>query len=137
MEALLSGEPGSNPHLIEPSEYQRHFPKNAIKEFDKGVEADRNQQRDEAIVHYEKSILLAPDFYPSHNNLGSAYLSKADFKSAQAHFDEAIKLNQSDAAAHLNLANALLMTKIQDDALTEVDEGLRIKLLTGCGQYIP
>jgi len=69
------------------------------------VEADRNQKRDEAIRHYEKSIFLAPDFYPAHNNLGSAYLSRADFKSAQAHFEEAIKLNQSDAEAHLNLAN--------------------------------
>src|SRR5207244_7638246 len=104
-EPLLNREPGSNPHLIEPSEYQRHFPKNAIKEFDKGVEADRNQKRDEAIVHYEKSILLAPDFYPSHNHMGSAYLSKADFKSDQAHFEEAIKLNQTDAEAQLNLPN--------------------------------
>jgi tetratricopeptide (TPR) repeat protein len=129
-------ELGSNPHLIDPSEYRRHFPKNAIKEFDKGVEADRNQKRDEAIGHYEKSIFLAPDFYPAHNNLGSAYLSKADFKSAQAHFEEAIKLNQSDAEAHLNLANVLLMTKNYDDALKEVEEGLRRKPNSAFGQYI-
>ncbi len=135
-EPLPNREPGSNPHLIDPSEYQRHFPKNAIKEFDKGVEADRNQKRDEAIRHYEKSIFLAPDFYPAHNNLGSAYLSRADFKSAQAHFEEAIKLNQSDAEAHLNLANVLLMTKNYDDALKEVEEGLRRKPNSAFGQYI-
>jgi tetratricopeptide (TPR) repeat protein len=110
-ETLPNREPGSNPHLIDPSDYRGHFPKNAIKEFDKGVQADKNKRRDEAIGHYEKSIFLAPDFYPAHNNLGSAYLGKADFKSAQAHFEEAIKLNQSDAEAHLNLANVLLMTK--------------------------
>ena len=135
-ELLPNREQGSSPYLIDPSEYRRHFPKNAIKEFDKGVEADKNQKRDEAIRHYEKSIFLAPDFYPAHNNLGSAYLSRADFKSAQAHFEEAIKLNQSDAEAHLNLANVLLMTKNYDDALKEVEEGLRRKPNSAFGQYI-
>jgi tetratricopeptide (TPR) repeat protein len=128
--------PGSNPYLIDPSEYRRHFPKNAIKEFDKGVNADKNQKRDEAIAHYQKSIALAPDFYPAHNNLGSAYLSQSDFKSAQAQFEEAIKLNQSDAEAHLNLANLLLMAKSYEDALKNVEEGLRRNPNSAFGQFV-
>src|SRR4029077_2581079 len=39
-ELLPNRDPGNNPYLIEPSEYRRHFPKSAIKEFDRGVEAD-------------------------------------------------------------------------------------------------
>lgn len=135
-ELLPNRDPGNNPYLIDPSEYRRHFPKNAIKEFDRGVEADKNQKRDEAIRHYEKAILLAPDFYPAHNNLGSAYLSKSDFKSAQAQFEEAIKHNQSDAEARLNLANVLLMTKNYDDALKNVEEGLRRNPNSAFGQFL-
>src|SRR5262249_8292397 len=101
----LRGQKGTNPYLVDPEEYRRRFPKNAVKEFDKGVEADAKGKRDDAIRHYEKSISLAANFYPAHNNLGSAYLSKSDFKAAQAQFEEAIRLNQSDAQAHLNLAN--------------------------------
>ena len=135
-EPLSNQGPGSNPYLIDPSEYRRHFPKNAIKEFDKGVNADKNQKRDEAIAHYQKSISLAPDFYPAHNNLGSAYLSQSDFKSAQAQFEEAIKLNQSDAEAHLNLANLLLMAKSYEDALKNVEEGLRRNPTSAFGQFL-
>src|SRR4029077_1625670 len=36
-EPLPNREPGSNPYLIDPAEYRQHFPKNAVKEFDKGV----------------------------------------------------------------------------------------------------
>jgi Flp pilus assembly protein TadD len=135
-ELLPNRKPGSNPYLIDPSEYRRHFPRNAIKEFDKGVEADKNQRRDEAIGHYQKSISLAPDFYPAHNNLGSAYVSKSDFKSARAQFEEAIKLNQSDAEAHLNLANVLLVARNYEDALKNVEEGLRRNPNSAFGQFL-
>jgi tetratricopeptide (TPR) repeat protein len=133
---LLNRESGSNPHLIDPAEYRKRFPKNAVREFDKGVEADKNQKHDEAIEHYQKSISIAPDFYPAHNNLGSAYLSKSDFESAQVQFEEAIKLNQSDAEARLNLANVLLSTKDYDDALKNVQEGLRRNPNSALGQFL-
>lgn len=135
-EPLPNRQEGSNPYLIDPAEYRRRFPKNAVKEFDKGVEADKKHKPDEAIRHYEKSILLAPDFYPAHNNLGSAYLSKSDFKSAQAQFEAALKLNQSDVEACLNLANVLLMTRNYDDAMKNVEEGLRRNPNSAFGQFL-
>jgi Tfp pilus assembly protein PilF len=135
-EPLPNREPGGNPHLIDPSEYRRYFPKSALKEFDRGVEADRKGQRDEAIRHYQKVLSLAPSFYPAHNNLGSDYLSKSDFQSAQAQFEEAIKLNHSDAEAHLNLANVLLQTKKYDDALSNVEQGLRRQPTSAFGKFI-
>lgn len=135
-EELSNRQAGSNPYLIEPSEYRRHFPKSAVKEFDKGVSADKHQRRDEAISHYQKAIAIAPDFYPAHNNLGSDYVSKSDFKSAQPQFEEAIKLNQSDAEAYLNLANVLLMSKSYKDALKNVEEGLRRSPSSAFGHYV-
>ena len=40
---------GSNPYLIDPAEYYRRFPKKTVKEFEKGVEADRQRKTDDAI----------------------------------------------------------------------------------------
>jgi tetratricopeptide (TPR) repeat protein len=133
---LPNRDGGSNPYMVDSEEYRQRFPKKAVKEFDRGLDADRKGKRDDAIRHYEKAISLAPDFYPAHNNLGSAYLSKSDFKSAQAQFEEAIKLNQSDSEAHLNLGNLLLMTKDYEGALNNVQEGLKRQPNSPLGHFL-
>ena len=135
-EPLPNREPGSNPYLVDPAEYRRHFPKNAIKEFDKGVEADKNQKRDEAIRHYEKAVGLAPDFYPAHNNLGSDFLSKSDFKSAESQFREVIRATPSDAAAYFNLANVYLQTRRFQESLEQAIQGLRRQPNSAFGYFV-
>lgn len=127
---------GSNPYIVDTKEYRRHFPKKVLKEFDKGVKADHNGKRDDAIEHYEKVVGMAPDFYPAHNNLGSDYLAASEFPKAQEQFEQAIKLNQSDAEAHLNLANVFLMTKNYNGALASVQEGLRRNPSSALGEFL-
>jgi Flp pilus assembly protein TadD len=135
-EPLPDREPGSNPYLIDPAEYRRHFPKNAVKEFDKGVEADKNHKHDEAIQHYEKAILLAPDFYPAHNNLGSEYLSKADFADAEKQFKEALRVNQNDSQAYFNLGNVLTQTKQFAEAEQALQQGLQKQPNSAYGHFL-
>jgi tetratricopeptide (TPR) repeat protein len=132
----LSKQKGSNPYIVDLEQYRRNFPKKAVKEFDKGLKADQNNKRDEAIRHYEEALKIAPDFYPAHNNLGSDYLAKSDFPSAQSQFESAIKLNQSDPEAYLNLANVLLQTKNYDAALKNVQEGLRKRPDSALGHFL-
>jgi len=134
MESRTQGPTGR--YLIDSREYRRHFPKPALREFDKGVEADQKGKRDDAIRHYEKTLSIAPEFYPAHNNLGSDYLSKSDFSAAQAQFEQAIKLNQSDAEAYLNLGNVFLMTKNYDAALQNLQGGLRRDPNSALGQFL-
>lgn len=121
---LPNRDQASNPYLIDPSEYRRHFPKKAIKEFDEGVKADKNRKSDEAIRHYQKSIALAPDFYLAHNNLGSVLLAQSQFNDAQAQFKQVIKISPNDAAGYLNLGNVFLLRKQYIDAVHWVGEGL-------------
>jgi len=101
---------GSNPGIVDLSEYTRNFPK--------------------------KSIELAPDFYPAHNELGLAYMAKSDFPSAQKQFEEVVRLSQSDAEGSLNLANVFLLTKRYDEALKCVQEGLRRQPTSAVGEFI-
>jgi predicted Zn-dependent protease len=127
---------GSNPFLVDPNEYNRHFDKNAVKEFKKAVEADQRGKRDDAIRHYEAALRLAPDYYPAHNNLGSDYLSKADFKMAQAQFEEAIRLNQNDAQAYFNLGNVLVLRGRYSEAEHVLQEGIKRRPDSAFGQFL-
>ena len=135
-EPLPNREEGSNPYLVDPAEYRQHFPKNAIKEFDKGIKADRDQKLDEAIRHYQKALSLAPDFYPAHNNLGSDYLSKSEFRSAEGQFREVIRAKPTDAAAYFNLANLFLLTQRPRESLDHAIQGLRLEPNSAFGYFV-
>jgi tetratricopeptide (TPR) repeat protein len=127
---------GSNPFLIDPAEYNQKFPKKTRKEFDKGVEADQQGKTDDAIQHYEKALSYSPDFYPAHNNLGSAYLARQNFDGAQTQFEAALKSNQNDAQAHFNLANVLLLTERYPDAEREIEQGLQRRPDSAFGHFL-
>ncbi len=127
---------GSNPYLVDPAEYYRRFPKKTLKEFDKGVEAEKQGKTDDAMGHYEKALSYSPDFSPAHNHLGSAYLSRKKFEEAQNEFEAALKTNQNDAQAHFNLANVLLVTHRYDGAGNEIEEGLKRQPNSAFGHFL-
>ena len=129
-------ESGSNPYLIDPAEYQRHFPKKTVQEYEKGLKASNQGDSPEAVRHFQKAIDLAPTFYPAHNELGRAYLAKSDFKVAQREFEEVIRLSPNDAVAHVNLGNVFLLTRHFEDAFTQVQEGLRHDPNSAVGQFV-
>jgi tetratricopeptide (TPR) repeat protein len=132
----LPTQKGSNPFIIDTGEYEHKFPKKARKEFDKGLESDRNGKRDDAIRHYETALSIAPDFYQAHNNLGSDYLSKSDFAGARREFEEAVRLNQSDAAAYFNLSNVCILMGEVADAQKFLGEGMRRQPDSALGHFL-
>ena len=127
---------GGNPAMIDVREYADKFPKPAVKEFDKGLAADAEGKRGEAIRHYLKAIEIAPDFYLAHNNLGSDYQNKSDFPNARKEFERVVQLNQSDAAAYFNLSNICMLTGQLAEAQQYLDEGLRREPDSGLGQFL-
>lgn len=127
---------GGNPYIIDLSEYKRHFPKSAVKEFDKGVDADKDHRTDDAIHHYEKAINAAPDFYPARNNLGSDYLAKSDFPNAQKQFEEAIRLNKDDSQAYFNLGNVLSLTGKLPESEKVLKQGLEKRPDSAFGHFL-
>jgi tetratricopeptide (TPR) repeat protein len=126
----------SNPYLVDLAEYRNQFPKKAIKEFDKALEADQRGKSDEAIRHYQNALRIAPDFYPAHNNLGSDYLSKSDFPAAREEFEQVIRLNQSDATAYLNLSHVYILMGQVSNAQEFLGEGLRRDPNSALGHFL-
>ena len=128
--------PASNRNMTDVRDYSSRFPKNALKEFEKGRDADANGNRDEAILHYQKALSIAPEFYLAHNNLGSDYLSKSDFAGARKEFESVLQLNQSDAAAYFNLSNACMLMGELQKAQHYLDEGLRREPNSALGHFL-
>lgn len=127
---------GSNPNAMDVREYAKRFPKNAFKEFQKGVKADGEGKKQEAIRHYEKALQIAPGFYPSLNNLGSDRLALNDLPGARREFQKVIELNQSDAAGYLNLANVCMLMGELPDAQRFLNDGLRLQPDSALGKFL-
>ena len=127
---------GSNPNMIDAREYSVQFPKRALKEFEKGLAADRERKLDDAIRHYQKAVSMAPSFYAAHNNLGSDYLSKSDLLAARREFEEVVRLNQSDADAYFNLSNVCMLSNQLAEAQQFLDEGLRRQPDSALAQFL-
>lgn len=127
---------GSNPNVMDVREYAKRFPKNAFKEFQKGVKSDGEGKKQEAIRHYQKALQIAPAFYPALNNLGSDRLALNDLPGARGEFQKVIQLNQSDAAGYLNLANVCMLMGQLPDAQRFLDEGLRLQPDSALGRFL-
>jgi tetratricopeptide (TPR) repeat protein len=127
---------GGNPYLVDPSDYNKHFPKKALKEYDRGVNAERKGDRDEAATHYLGALAISPDYYPAHNNLGLLYLGKADFKSAEEQFQEVIRLDQNDAQAYFNLGNVLMLTGRYPESEKTLASGLQRQPASAFGSFL-
>jgi Tfp pilus assembly protein PilF len=127
---------GGNPYLVDPSDYNKRFPKKALKEYERGVNAERKGERDEAVTHYLGALAISPDYYPAHNNLGSLYLGKADFKSAEEQFQEVIRLDQNDAQAYFNLGNVLMLTGRYPESEKALARGLQHQPASAFGSFL-
>ncbi len=129
-------QPGSNPYTMDVKDYAKDFPKKAVQEFEKGVKSDHDNNKDEAIAHYLKAIQIAPEFQPAHNNLGTIYLGKSDFKSAEEQFREAVRLDQNEAQAYFNLGNVLMLTGRGPEAETTLAAGLQRRPDSAFGNFL-
>ena len=122
---------GSNPFIVDPGDYEKRFPKKAVKEYEKGLESEKKGEKGKAIEYYQAALKIAPDYYPAHNNLGVLYLGKPDFKSAEEQFREAVRLDQNEAQAYFNLGNVLMLTG-RGDAIDRI-----VGLELGADDYLP
>jgi tetratricopeptide (TPR) repeat protein len=126
---------GANPDIVDQSDFVRKFPKNAVKEYEKGLRA-RVHDPNGAVSHFHKAVEIAPEFYQAHNELGRIYLSRSEFCKAEQEFSTAVHLNQSDSQGHLNLANVYLLTKEYGKASSEVNDGLRKDPNSAFGYFV-
>jgi tetratricopeptide (TPR) repeat protein len=116
---------GANPYLTDAAEYNKRFPKKAVNEYKRGLQAESKGKGEEAIAHYQAALKIAPDYYPAVNNLGALYLRCKDFKSAETQFQEAIRLEPKESQAYFNLGNLFLLTGRYSESEAMLAAGLQ------------
>lgn len=127
---------GGNPYLVRAAEYLKKYPAAAVKEFEKGMDAEQAGKEDEAVKHYRKAISIAPDFYPARNNLGIRLLGQQKFSEAEEQFEAVIRLSPNDAQGYFNLGNVLALTERYADAERTLHEGLKYQPDAALGHFL-
>jgi tetratricopeptide (TPR) repeat protein len=79
---------------------------------------------EEALVHYQESVDINPNYVQGHSNLGSALRQTHHMKEALEHFQTALRIDPQFARARNNLANALAELGRTDEALFEYQRAL-------------
>jgi serine/threonine protein kinase/tetratricopeptide (TPR) repeat protein len=83
-------------------------------------------QLDEAVRFYTAALVLRPQFFVMHNNLGFALERKGRLDEATAAYREAIRLRPYHYLPHINLGNCLLAKGQAVEAEAEFREGIRL-----------
>lgn len=87
----------------------------------------QNGDVNDAMGHFEKSVLLQPDDANAQKNLGSALLEKGRVDEAIGYYQTALKLKPNDSGAHNNLGFALFKKGNVDDAIAEYQKALKLQ----------
>ena len=69
----------------------------------------------QSIVSFKKSIENNPNFGLAYNNLGISYLELSMFEEAKNHFIHALRLDNNDYQAQINLINTFNFKKPKND----------------------
>ena len=77
----------------------------------------RKGESDEAMVHYQESIRLEPNYADAYYNRGNLLLAKGNIDDAIADWEKTLQLQPNDADAHTCLGNALLRKGSLNEAI--------------------
>jgi len=82
---------------------------------------------DEALSHYDKALVMNPDYARAHSNRGNVLQLLQRFDDALASYDNALAIRPDYAEAFFNRGNALRALNRLDDALNSYNKALAIK----------
>jgi len=88
-----------------------NVPRNAQKEFEKGLEEQRKGDVKKAVARYEKALQLAPNFYEANLQLGLYHLKAGNRIEATRLIEQAVKSNPISLSGRLSLARLYLQTE--------------------------
>ena len=126
----MAGQAKVEPTLIEKGDAvsveRLAIPPNARQEFDKGEEALKANQPDDAAKYLQKAIKLYGNYPDAYCLLGDAYLQSHDLKNAETSLKKSIELEPKIAATHIDLGAVQNQLKDYPGAEASLKEGLEL-----------
>ena len=123
-----TGLDAEDPDVVDVSQMKDSLPKKAVEDYEKAIEEKKRGRTASAIKLLEDAILLAPNFFHAHNNLGVLYRSTKRYADAEAEFKRSHELNPKSAAPLSNLGGLYIeeagLKEDQDAAGVVLDQAL-------------
>jgi len=92
-----------------------------------GVANNAQGKLEEAIVAWNKALLIKPGFAEAHNNIGAAFLSQGKFEEASAAYNKALLIKPDYANAHYNLGITLQELGRLEEAVASYRKAIALK----------
>jgi tetratricopeptide (TPR) repeat protein len=112
-----------------------HTEDNNLAHNNLGKALFRKGNVEEAIIEFQKSLQIKPDYAEAHLDLGNAFFHKGSLDEAISEFQTALRIRPNYAEAHLNFGLVLFKKGNLDEAITEYQNALRIKPLYAEAHY--
>jgi tetratricopeptide (TPR) repeat protein len=98
----------------------------AAEAFDKGNKAYEQKDYNAAIIHYNETIRLDPNYASAYHNRGYTKYALNDLKSAIDDYNEAIRLGPNDADTYINRGVAKYALNDEKGAIDDYNEAIRL-----------
>jgi predicted Zn-dependent protease len=146
--ATISTQSSGDSNVVDITDLQRNYPKKAVQEYERAIEAMRKGELQKAITLMEGVVKLAPDFYQAHNNLGVFYQRAERYRDAENEYNRARDLNPRASEPLVNIGSLLIQEsdahrsegrtivgRILDDALDILEEAVKMDPRSAAGYY--
>jgi tetratricopeptide (TPR) repeat protein len=102
------------------------IPKDAKKEFEKGVKSAKKGDLTEALAHWQKAIELHPRYYEAYLMMGEEQARQRNFPAAETALLQAVDCRPKTAAPHLSLGIVWVKMGEHQKALTEITQAMEL-----------
>jgi tetratricopeptide (TPR) repeat protein len=124
---LQKGEaPSPEDSVTSPSVLQQ-VPRNARREFERGVNFMRQNRPAEARAKFEKAIELFPDYVEARNELAVLLMRQNQLAAAESHLLRALAVDSAAPNALLNLGLCLVRQNRADQALPHLERAIQLR----------
>lgn len=124
---LEKGEvPSPEDSVTSPSAHQQ-VPRNARKEFERGVNFMQQNRSAEARAKFERAIELFPDYVDARNELAVLLMRENELAAAESHLLRALAVDSAAANALLNLGLCLVRENRAAQALPHLERAIQLR----------
>jgi tetratricopeptide (TPR) repeat protein len=86
----------------------------------------RKEQRDEAFMHFQKSLEINPNYVEARSNLGLTLFQKGQLDEAVAQYQKALEIDPNSLVTHANLGNALFKKRQLHEAIAQYQKASQL-----------
>ena len=121
----LSNFDAADPDIVDVSQMKENFPKKAVQDYEKAIEEKQKGRLESAVKLLQQAVLLAPNFFHAHNNLGIVFQMLKRYPDAEREYNRSRQLNTKSDRPLVNLGSLY----IEESSLEKADRQASGKLL--------